>query len=213
MIASESFGPLANSRYLEYARDIRSASGEIGDLADELDDYVRLAEGELALSPADVDIGTLLAESLVRVRGAAGKARVLLRSAISERLPYVRVDAATLKQAVLNMLASAISEGGEGSKVVLSGQVEDDGSVSIHVRDTAKAPNALAERFMVFRDGLAADGSELRPTQSSIGLTLTRSLVAVNACSLSLVPANESGTLMTLTIPASLVVRVDSVRP
>jgi signal transduction histidine kinase len=207
LIASESFGPLANSRYLEYARDIRSASGEIGDLADELDDYVRLAEGELALSPADVDIATLLAESLVRVRAQAGRARVLLRSAISERLPYVRVDAATLKQAVLNMLASAISEGGEGSKVVLSGQVEDDGSVSIHVRDTAKAPNALAERFMVFRDGVAADGSERKPSQSSIGLTLTRSLVAVNACSLSLAPASESGTLMTLTIPASLVVR------
>lgn len=207
LIASESFGPLANSRYLEYARDIRQASGEIGDLADELDDYVRLAEGELALSPADVDIATLLAESLVRVRSQAGKARVLLRSAISERLPYVRVDAATLRQAVLNMLASAISEGGEGSKVVLSGQVEDDGSVSIHVRDAAKAPNALAERFMVFRDGVAADGSERKPSQSSIGLTLTRSLVAVNACSLSLAPASESGTLMTLTIPASLVVR------
>lgn len=206
LIASESFGPLANSRYLEYARDIRSASGEIGDLADELDDYVRLAEGELALSPADVDIATLLAESLVRVRSHAGKARVLLRSAISERLPHVRVDAATLKQAVLNMLASAISEGGEGSKVVLSGQVEDDGSVSIHVRDAAKAPNALAERFMVFRDGVAADGSERKPSHSSIGLTLTRSLVAVNACSLSLAPASESGTLMTLTIPASLVV-------
>lgn len=207
LIASESFGPLANSRYLEYARDIRSASGEIGDLADELDDYVRLAEGELAISPADVDIGNLLAECLVRVRGAAGQARVLLRSAISERLPHVRVDAATLKQAVLNMLASAISEGGEGSKVVLSGQVEEDGSVCIHVRDTAKAPNALAERFMVFRDGVAADGSERKPSQSSIGLTLTRSLVAVNACSLSLAPASESGTLMTLTIPASLVVK------
>jgi PAS domain-containing protein len=207
LIASESFGPMANPRYLEYARDIRSASADIADMADELDDYVRLAEGELALSPADVDIATLLAESLVRVRGQAGKARVLLRSAISERLPYVRVDTATLKQAVLNMLASAISEGGEGSKVVLSGQVEDDGSVSIHVRDAAKAPNTLAQRFMVFRDGVAADGSERRPTQSSIGLTLTRSLVAVNACSLSLAPASESGTLMTLTIPASLVVK------
>ena len=207
LIASESFGPLANPRYLEYARDIRSASGEIGDLADELDDYVRLAEGEMAVSPADVDIGTLLAESLVRVRGQASKERVLLRSAISERLPMARVDAATLKQAVLNMLASAISEAGEGSRVVMSGQVEDDGSVSIHVRDGAKAPGALAERFVVFRDGVAADGTQRKPSQSSIGLTLTRSLVAVNACSLSLDPASESGTLMTLTIPASLVVR------
>jgi signal transduction histidine kinase len=207
LIASEAFGPLANPRYLEYARDIRSASGEIGDLADELDDYVRLAEGEMAVSPADVDIGTLLAECLVRVRGQASKERVLLRSAISERLPMARVDAATLKQAVLNMLASAISEAGEGSRVVLSGQAEEDGSVSIHVRDAAKAPGILAERFVVFRDGVAADGSQRKPSQSSIGLTLTRSLVAVNACSLSLYPVSESGTLMTLTIPASLVVR------
>lgn len=207
LIASEAFGPLANPRYLEYARDIRSAGGEIGDLADELEDYVRLAEGELAVSPADVDIGTLLAECLVRVRGQASKERVLLRSAISERLPLARVDATTLKQAVLNMLASAISEAGEGSKVVLSGQVEEDGSVSIHVRDVAKAPGILAERFVVFRDGIAADGTERRPSQSSIGLTLTRSLVAVNACSLSLEPVSESGTLMTLTVPASLVVR------
>ena len=161
----------------------------------------------MAVSPADVDIGTLLAESLVRVRGQASKERVLLRSAISERLPMARVDAATLKQAVLNMLASAISEAGEGSRVVMSGQVEDDGSVSIHVRDGAKAPGALAERFVVFRDGVAADGTQRKPSQSSIGLTLTRSLVAVNACSLSLDPASESGTLMTLTIPASLVVR------
>lgn len=206
LMVSEAFGPLANPRYVEYARDIRAAGIEIGDLADELDDYVRLANGELPLSPADVDMGTLLAECLVRVRGQAGKARVLLRSAISERLPFVRVDATTLKQAVLNMLASAISEAGEGSKVVLSGQLEDDGSVSVHVRDETKGPNALAERFVVFRDGVGADGLQRVPSQSSIGLTLTRSLVAVNACSLSLEPTSESGTLMTLTVPALLVV-------
>ena len=206
LIASEAFGPLANARYLEYARDIRSAGTEIADLTDELDDYVRLAEGEMAVSPADVDIATLLAECLVRVRGQASKERVLLRSAISERLPYVRVDATTLKQAVLNMLASAISEAGEGNKVVLSAQVEEDGAVCVHVRDGAKAPGTLAERFVVFRDGVGPDGAARRPSQSSIGLTLTRSLVAVNACSLSLDPASESGTLMTLTIPASLVV-------
>ncbi|RDE07995.1 sensor histidine kinase [Pelagibacterium lacus] len=207
LMATEAFGPLTNPRYLEYARDIRAAGAEIGDLADELDDYIRIAEGALPLAPADVDIASLLASSLVRVRGQASKARVLLRSAISERLPYVRVDATTLKQAVLNMLASAISEGGEGSRVVLSAQVEEDGSVVIHVRDTAKGPNALAEKFVVFRDGIGADGAERVPTQSSIGLTLTRSLVAVNACSLSLEPSSESGTLMMLTIPASLVVK------
>lgn len=206
LITSEAFGPISSPRYLEYARDINSAGAAISDLADELDDYVRLAEGRLALSPADIDLAALLADCLVRVRGQAGAARVLLRSAISERLPLIRADAATLKQAVLNMLASAIAETALGSKVVLSAQREEDGSVSIHVRDAAKGPNALAEQFVVFRDGLGKDGEVRQPVRSSIGLTLTRSLVAVNACSLSLDPVPESGTLMTLTIPATLVV-------
>ncbi|WP_404406039.1 histidine kinase dimerization/phospho-acceptor domain-containing protein [Pelagibacterium halotolerans] len=206
LIAAQAFGPIANPRYLEYARDIKAAGQAIGDLADELDDFVRLANGEMQLSPADIDLATLLADCLVRVRGHAGSARVLLRSAVSERLPYVRADEGTLKQTILNMLASAIAQSGEGSKVVLSAQREPDGAVSIHVRDAAKSPNALTEQFVVFRDGQDKNGSARVPVRSSIGLTLTRSLAAVNACSLNLAPASETGTLMTLSIPATLVV-------
>ncbi|WP_196259480.1 sensor histidine kinase [Pelagibacterium limicola] len=207
LIASESFGPVSNPRYLEYARDINAAGAVMTDLADELDDYVRLAEGKVELTPADIDLSALLADCLVRVRGQAGAERVLLRSAISERLPMVRADAGTLKQAILNMLASAINEAGEGNKVVVSAQQDSDGTVSVHVRDAARRPNILADHFVVFRDGQSRDGSARQPVRSSIGLTLTRTLVAVNACSLSLDPAAESGTLMTLTVPASLVVR------
>lgn len=207
LMVSESFGPVSNPRYLEYARDINAAGAVITDLADELDDYVRLAEGKFELAPDDIDIGALLADCLVRVRGQAGSERVLLRSAVSERLPKVRADAATLRQAILNMLASAINAAGEGSKVVLSAQHEDDGAVSIHVRDAARKPGDLAEQFVVYRDGLARDGTMRQPVRSSIGLTLTRTLVAVNACSLRLDPASDNGTIMTLTIPASLIVQ------
>jgi hypothetical protein len=207
LMVSESFGPITNARYLEYARDINAAGSVITDLADELDDYVRLAEGKLVLAPDDIDLAALLADCLVRVRGQAGLERVLLRSAISERLPMVRADATTLRQTVLNMLASAINEAGEGNKVVLSAQMEDDGAVTVHVRDAARKPGVLADQFVVYRDGEARDGTARQPVRSSIGLTLTRTLAAVNACSLSLDPASDSGTLMTLTIPASLVVQ------
>lgn len=209
LMISESFGAVSNPRYLEYARDINVAGSAITDLADELDDYVRLAEGKQELSPDDIDLSALLADCLVRVRGQAGTERVLLRSAISERLPMVRADSATLRQAILNMLASAINEAGEGSKVVLSAQRDDDGAVSIHVRDAARKPGELAEQFVVYRDGESRDGTPRQPVRSSIGLTLTRTLVAVNACSLSLEPASEEGTIMTLTIPSTLIADSD----
>jgi hypothetical protein len=63
----------------------------------------------------------------------------------------------------------------------------------------------MAERFVVFRDGLSRTGQALAPVRSSVGLALTRSLLAVNTVSLSVDPAGESGVLFTLRIPADLV--------
>ena len=45
----------------------------------------------------------------------------------------------------------------------------------------------------------------LTPIRSSVGLALTRSLLAVNAVSLSVDPAGAEGLLFTLKIPADLV--------
>ena len=44
-----------------------------------------------------------------------------------------------------------------------------------------------------------------RPVRSTVGLALTRSLLAVNQCALSIDPAGGTGTLFSLVIPASLV--------
>ena len=60
---------------------------------------------------------------------------------------------------------------------------------------------------MVFRDGVDKDGEQLQPVRSSVGLALTRSLLAVNACSLSVDPTAGAGTLFSLLIPAELVVQ------
>src|SRR5690606_37760300 len=121
--------------------------------------------------------------------------------AVSERLPRVRADRGSLSQAVLNLLASAIDQTPAGGKVVLSANQADDGSVQVHVRDSAMAPSDPAERFVVFRDGDASASF-----RSSLGLALTRSLLAVNGCTLTLDPTGSAGTLMIVSIPAELAV-------
>jgi signal transduction histidine kinase len=210
LIRSAAFGTIENHRYLEYARDIRTAGQEIAVLVDEIDDYARLKSGKFALRPAELDLAALLESCVVRVRGQAGAARVLVRSAISERLPHVRADRASLGQAVLNLLASAIDQTPAGGSVILSAQPEDDGSIVINVRDSGAPTVDPGERFVVFRDGVGKDGEALSPVRSSVGLALTRSLVAVNACSLSVDPAGAVGTLFSLVIPADLVAAATS---
>jgi light-regulated signal transduction histidine kinase (bacteriophytochrome) len=207
MIRSAAFGQLENERYVEYARDIRTAGLEIAVLVDELDDFTRLRDGRYAPRPADVDLSALLEGCMTRVRTQASAARVLVRSAISEALPRVHADRASLGQALLNLLASAIDQTPIGGSVILSAQTDDEGNVAIHVRDGAQSGTDFGERFVVFRDGVDKDGEELGPVRSSVGLALTRSLLAVNACSLSVDPTVGTGTLFSLRIPADLIVK------
>ena len=197
----------SSERAAEYARDIRTAGLEIAVLADELDDFTRLRDGRYAARPSDVDLGALLENCMLRVRTQAASARVLVRSSISEQLPRIRADRSSLGQALLNLLASAIDQTPIGGSVILSAQPEEDGGITIHVRDGAQSGSDMGERFVVFRDGVDKDGEQLAPVRSSVGLALTRSLLAVNACSLSVDPTASTGTLFSLTIPAEAIVR------
>jgi signal transduction histidine kinase len=205
LIRSSAFGTIENQRYLEYARDIKTAGQEIAVLVDELDDFARLREGRYTARPAELDLGGLLESCVVRVRGQANAARVLVRSGISERLPRIRADRPSLGQAVLNLLASAIDQTPAGGSVILSAQIEENGSIVINIRDSGQAKADLGERFVVFRDGVGKEGEPLAPVRSSVGLALTRALLAVNACSLSVEPSGAVGTLFSLVIPADLV--------
>lgn len=192
------------SRHQEYARDIRMAGEEIATLVDELDDYARLREGRYEAQADDIDLAAMLDTCLSRVRVQAAEARVLVRSAVSENLPRVTADRASLTQAILNLLASAIDQTPTGGTVILSAQREDDGAIVINVRDSGHKRTDLGERFVVFRDGVGKDGETLMPVRSSVGLALTRSLLAVNAFKLNVDPAAGAGTLFSLIVPAEL---------
>jgi signal transduction histidine kinase len=207
LIRSEAFGALGNERYEEYAQDIAAAGQEIAALVDELDDYARLRDGRYMPQRASIELTSLLESCVMRIRQQASSARVIVRNAISETLPRVTADRASLAQAVLNLLASAIDQTPTGGAVVISAQREDDGGIAIHVRDSSTAPVDMAERFVVFRDGVSREGRALAPVRSSVGLALTRSLLAVNGFALSVDPAGATGMLFTLVIPSDLVDR------
>jgi len=205
LLRTKAFGELGDERYEAYAEDIAAAGNDIAALVDELEDYARLREGKYLAERASLDLTELLETCVLRIRNQANAGRIIVRNAISETLPRVTADRASLAQAVLNLLASAIDQSPVGSTVVISAQLLDDGGIAIHVRDNSNHAVDMAERFVVFRDGLSKSGQALAPVRSSVGLALTRSLLAVNAVSLSVDPAGENGVLFSLRIPADLV--------
>ena len=207
LIETEAFGKISNPRYVEYARDIKTAGNEISRLADELDEYALLENQNVAKPETDFDLRELLAECLSLIRPKARERRVILRDAIALNLPNIIADRASLRQAVLNLLASAIAQTPAGAKVILSAQMEDDGSLGIHVRDSSTGPQGIDEKFVIFKEQDEKRGETMIAMKSTIGLALTRSLVSVNSCALYVDPSAGEGTLMSLVVPANLVVR------
>lgn len=202
LLENQAFGALGHPRYLEYARDIQAAGRDIEGLVDELDQYDGLHDDAFLADASDFALDELLSECEGVVRHQASRRQVFVRSAISEQLPFIRADRTLMRQALLNLLASAIDQTPLGGKVILSAQVEDDGSVGVHVRDSGNGEAEFSERFAVFREGSARHGEAMVPMKSSIGLALTRSLLAVNSCALTIDPSSGTGTLMSLSIPA-----------
>jgi signal transduction histidine kinase len=196
-----------DERSLGYVEDISSAGQEIAALVNELDDYARLRDGRYLPQRASLDLTALLESCVMRIKDQANLSRVIVRNAISESLPRITADSASLEQAVLNLLASAIDQTPMGGAVVISAQHHDDGAIAIHVRDSSAHAVDMAERFVVFRDGVDKAGQVLTPIRSSVGLALTRSLLAVNAVSLSVDPAGADGMLFSLKIPGDLIDR------
>jgi len=172
-----SAGAADTAQLLAYARDISAAGQDIAALVDELEDYARLRDGRYLPQRASIDLTELLESCVLRIRQQASNARVFVRNAISESLPRLIADRASLEQAVLNLLASAIDQSPNGGAVVISAQPADNGGIAVHVRDNSVNAVDMAERFVVFRDGLDRDGKMRAPVRSSVGLALTRSLL------------------------------------
>lgn len=213
MIRSEAFGPIPEERYTDYGRFIHGAGRDIAAMIDELEDYARLCDEDYPLAVVRLNLIDLLASAMVRVRPYAAATRVFVRSSISASLPDISADGETLVQAVLNILATAIAHSPTGGQVVLSAQKRGDGAIEVHVRDSGHNPSeSMEDSFMVFRDGVAADGERLAPVPSAIGFSLTRTLLTVNSVSLDIDPDRGSGVLFSLVVPAALVVRADSLK-
>jgi signal transduction histidine kinase/PAS domain-containing protein len=196
-------GELAPSRIAEYARDIHRAGGEINTLLAELSDLSRLADSQFKLDTSEVDLGFLLEGCAVRIRPSANRQRVVVRSAVPEKLPRIVADRDVLIQTIMNLLASAISLAKPGGQVVLSAQVARNGAIGINVRDSgAPGPFDPADGFVIFREPDGTPEWARAPLRSRIGLAVTQSLARANAFSLTLDPLGAAGTLMSLEIPA-----------
>ncbi len=200
LLKDERFGPIANPRYRDYARNIHDSVRHMLGVVDSMlgvNPEGRAGVPEMAFS--DLDVAAVVDSCLAVARPLAEMADVKLSAEIGSRLPRLIADEVSLKQILLNLLTNAIKFGRSGDRILVRVTHEIDGPVRIKVIDTGPGMDPAASSIL---------GGSRRNAGLGIGLPLTRALTEANGAALTIDSAPGRGTEVTVAFGKDRVVPV-----
>jgi len=206
IIKSERFGPHADPRYKAYA-DIIAASGDhLLELINDLLDLSKAEAGNLVLEEVPVSIQDQAERAVEMVQDLAQQGNVRVQNSVDPALPAIRADTRMVRQVLSNLLSNAIKFTPKGGRVTLSSVLEDDGGVTVMIRDTGIGipANKLTEVVRPFTQVESSLSRHHRGT--GLGLPLCKSILEQHGGSLVLESELDRGTSVKARFPAERVI-------
>lgn len=201
LLKLETFGPLGDNRYKEYAHDIHASGTHLLSLINDVLDIARLDDGQLNLNEESIDVVALVSDVVRMMTPQAETAGVMLRNEVQGLLPPVIADARRIRQVLLNLVSNAVKFTPPYGSVTVSGRLGES-CLSLTVADTgigiaeADIPRAFARFGQV-------DSTLARKYQGAgLGLPLAKDLIELHGGTLALQSKPSLGTTVTITLPA-----------
>lgn len=196
---SETFGPLGDEKYGEYAGIIRASGRHLLDLVTSILDLARIEANRFELNCEMAKPGDIARECAGIMRLAAEKAGLSLAARIDDDLPETWADPRALRQIILNLLSNAVKFTSDGG-VALEASRDGD-TIVLTVTDTGvgmsrAALDKLGARFT------EAQGPGVRGARGTgLGLSLAMALADLHDGSLTFDSAPGEGVTATLRLP------------
>lgn len=203
MMQRGSFGPLGHKRYEEYVGDIHASGRHLLEMVNDILDLTKAEAGKLELVEEHVDFAEV---ADIACRMVAPQARLLNISVVNHlprNLPLLRGDERRLTQIVLNFLSNAVKFSHHGGRVDIDGLIDDDGSLTVTVRDTGIgiAEADIPRVMQIFQQ--VDNGHSRRYGGTGLGLPLAKRLIELHGGSVTLESKLGAGTRVTARFPAA----------
>lgn len=202
IMRGEAFGPLGNSRYIGYMKDIHDSGRHLLDVINDILDLSKIEAGKMELDFQQVSPIQAINTATSFVQGRAYDQSITLEKDISETLPEIKTDLRALKQILINLLANAIKFTPEGGSVCLSAKTSDQDFI-ISIRDNGvgmskEQVEKVGEAFTQFRNKVAETRS-LNGT--GLGLYITKALLQQMSGEFEIASQKGVGTIVTIKLP------------
>ncbi len=206
IIKDETFGPVGNLKYREYAGDIHESGQHLLDLINDILDLSKIESGKDELHEDKIEIPKIVRSALKMVGHHAEQGRVKFELELPDRLPALRADERKLKQILVNLLSNAIKFTDAGGEVTLRAWCRMDSGHVFQIIDAGAgiAPEDIPKALSRFDQ---ADGDLNRQYEGTgLGLPLTKALVELHGGVLDMQSQVGVGTTVTVRFPAKRIV-------
>ena len=193
------FGPLGDSKYNEYCRDIRESGTYLLDVINDILDMSKIEAGRATFEPEPLDLDTILSDTLRMVAARAAEKGLALNAEIA---PSIRLhaDRRMIKQIVINLLSNAVKFTEDGGRITLRARAID-GHVNIAIEDTGIGIPKSALRNL----GKPFEQVESQFTKthrgSGLGLAIAKSLAELHGGAMRIRSAAGVGTIVLVRLP------------
>ncbi|HZL32009.1 MAG TPA: ATP-binding protein [Pseudolabrys sp.] len=193
------FGPLGAEKYREYCSDIHGSGQYLLDVINDILDMSKIEAGRIRLDFEDLQLDTLLAESMRVVSARADDKKLAVNARISPDL-HLRADRRALKQIALNLLSNAVKFTPSGGRISVRGRATDN-CIVLAIADSG---------IGIARDALAKLGRPFEQVESQLtkshqgsglGLAIAKSLVELHGGRMRIRSALGKGTLVVVRLP------------
>lgn len=205
LMAGERFGPIGSPRYLEYAHDIGRSGKLVLDIVNDLLDISKIEAGEQEMDFGAVSLNEALLETVSILQPQANSQRVIVRTSLSSSVPDVVADLRSVKQIAINILSNAIRFTPAGGQIVVSTAYEQDGNVSLRIRDTGvgMTRHQLEQAMKPFKQ--VTGFQRQRGEGTGLGLPLAKAMTEANRAQFSMNSQPGQGTLVEIIFPSQRV--------
>lgn len=200
MLSRETFGPLGDKRYPEYAKLINESGAMLLDLINDVLDMSRIEANKFELHYEEISAADLIA-GCVRLVSQRGVERgIEITQRIEPRELCLRADRRALKQILLNLLSNAVKFTRAGGRIAVEAVAEGQ-SLRLSVRDNGIgiAADVLPRLARPFEQ--ARNNPSRTHGGTGLGLALVKSLAELHGGNIELRSQEGHGTEVTVTLP------------
>jgi PAS domain S-box-containing protein len=206
VIQQEMFGPIGE-KYRDYVADIHRSGQHLLALVNDVLDLSKLEAGKLELHESEFALPELIEECLTVLGNLAEKRGVRLINATPAALPFLRADARSAKQVLMNFLSNAVKFTPEGGEVRVEVTSSPGFGLALSVTDTGIG--MTAEEIEVALQPFGQIDSKLAREHdgTGLGLPICRSLMELHGGELRVCSTPGVGTTLTAWFPPNRVIR------